>query len=125
MTIFEIASKMKFRFPYKGLITTEDLWDLSVSQLDVVYKTLNKDVKQSQEDSLLCDAHVEDIELRTKIEIVKHIFNVKQMEAEERKVAAANAEKKQRILEILARKQDDSLQNMSEDELHRMLEEIG
>ena len=119
--MFELASRMKFRFPYKGLISTEDLWDLSATQLDTVYKTLNKDVKQSQEESLLCVNATEDVELYTKIEIVKYIFAVKQDEAEQRKNAVANAEKKQRILEILAKKQDDSLLNMSEDELRDML----
>ena len=123
--MFELASKMKFRFPFRGLITTEDLWDLTPAQLDIVYKTLNKDVKQSQEESLLTTNGAEDVELRAKIDIVKHIFAVKQQEADERKAAAENAAKKQRILEVLAKKQDDSLNEMSEDELRKMLNEIG
>ena len=27
--IFEIAAKEKYRYPYRGQITTEDLWDLT------------------------------------------------------------------------------------------------
>ena len=38
---FEIAIRNKYRFPYKGMITIEDLWDLSVTQLDGIFKTLN------------------------------------------------------------------------------------
>lgn len=123
--IFEMATKNKFRFPYKGLISVEDLWDLNQTQLDSIYKTLNKDAKQAQEESLMAKKTAADAELQAKIDIVKHIFAVKQQEAMDRMVASENAEKKRRILEIIAQKQDASLQNMSEDELRKMLEEIG
>ena len=124
MKNFEIASRMKFRFPYKGMISTEDLWDLTMDQLDSIYKTLNADVKKSQEDSLLSSNTEENTELNIKIEIVKYIFNEKKKAVEERQKAMRNAEKRQRILEVLAKKQDESLQNMSEDELLKMLNDI-
>lgn len=125
MDMFAMATKMKYRFPFRGMISVEDLWDLPMSQLDIVFKNLNKDIKQSQEESLMSTPNAEDTELFTKIEIVKFIFDVKRMEAEARKAAAANAEKRQRILEVLAQKQDTALQNMSEEELLKALEEIG
>ena len=125
MNIFEMASKLKFRFPYKGLISVEDLWDLTPAQLDTIYKALNKEVKQNQEESLLSTVNTEDAVLRAKIDIVKHIFTEKRLEAANRQAAAENAEKKRRILEIIAKKQDDSLQNMSEDQLRKMLEDLG
>ena len=65
------------------------------------------------------------IELNIKVEIVKHIFNVKKVEAQQREDAVIKAEKKQRILDILAKKQDDSLNNMSEEELIKMLDELS
>lgn len=125
MRYFEDAARLKFRFPFKGMITAEDLWDLSLEQLDTVYKTLNKEAKTSQEDSLLSDKNDVDEILRAKIAIVKYIFGYKMAEKEKRKQDAEKAEKKQRILEILAKKQDDSLMNASEDELMRMLDDLG
>ena len=122
--IFELATKNKFRFPYKGMISVEDLWDLNRTQLDSIYKTLNKEVKQVQEESLMMTKSDEDAEVLAKIEIVKHIFKVKEQEAMAKMVAAENAEKKRHILDILARKQDDALQNMSEDELRKMLDNL-
>lgn len=123
--IFEDASKNKYRYPYKGMITTEDLWDLTQAQLDMVYKALNKGVSEAQVSSLMHKVTDVDAELLNKIEIVKYIFNAKEAEAEARKNDAAKHAKKQRILDILAQKQEDALQNMSEDELKKMLDELG
>ena len=123
--IFEAASKNKYRYPYKGMITTEDLWDLTQAQLDVIYKALNKGVSEAQVSSLMCKVTEVDAELLNKIEIVKYIFNAKEAEAEARKNDAAKHAKKQRILDILAQKQEDALNNMSEDELKKMLDDLG
>lgn len=122
--LFEIATKEKYRFPFKGYVTVEDLWDLTPAQLDSVYKTLKADVTASNEESLMT-SHPENALLNNKIELVKYIFTVKQQEAENRKTAAANAAKKKQITEILAKKQDDALSNMSEADLKKMLEELA
>lgn len=128
-TLFEMASQFKFRYPYKGLITTEDLWDLKPTELDVVYKNLNKELKTFDGDSLIATKSADDgvkaNELKNKIEVVKYIFNHKQQEAELYRMAAENAQKRQKLLEALARKQDDALQNMSEEDLKKALSELG
>ena len=127
--IFEMASQMKFRYPYKGMITTEDLWDLTPAQLDTVYRNLSKELKAIDEDSLIssrsADEGVKANELKNKIEVVKYIFNHKQQAAEFSRMAAENAQKRQRLLDALAAKQDNALQNMSEDELRAALAELG
>lgn len=125
MDIFAIATRNKYRFPHRGMLTVEDLWDLPLSQLDQVFKALNKDIKQAQEESLMTTPNDEDAELFNKIEIVRFIFDAKRAEAEVRKAAAASAEKRQRILEVLAKKQDKALEDMSEDELVQMLNNLG
>lgn len=123
--IFEMATRNKYRFPYKGMISVEDLWDLNQTQLDSIYKALNKEVKANQEDSLMFSQTQTDLDLQAKIEIVRHIYATKEQDAALRAAAAENAEKKRRILEILEQKQEDSLKNKSEDELLKMLNEIG
>ena len=125
INIFEAASKNKYRYPYKGMITTEDLWDMTPTQLDIVYKALNKGVSEAQVSSLMHKVTEVDAELLNKTEIVKYIFTAKVAEAEARKNDAAKHAKKQRILDILAQKQEDALQSMSEDELKKMLDELG
>lgn len=123
--VFEMATRLKFRFPFRGMISVEDLWDLDVEQLDSVYKTLNKDVQKTQEESLLAGPRVGNADLNAKIEIVKYIFQVKQAEEEARKAEADNAVRRRRLLEALAKKQDAALDNMSEEQLLAALAELG
>ena len=51
--MFEVATRNKFRFPFKGLISVEDLWELSVDNLDSIFKSLNSEMKKTKEESLL------------------------------------------------------------------------
>ena len=122
--LFEGAVRAKYRFPFKGQITTEDLWDLSLQDLDRVFKALNAEAKQSQEESLLKVSDKQAETLERKIEIVKHIVAVKQAEIIAIKEAADRKAQKQRIMEIIAKKEDDTLQNMSLDELKKMAENM-
>ncbi len=124
MNIFEYAVENKLRFPYKGLISTEDLYALSVSDLDTIYKTLKREAKRNGEESLLATKSNDDVALDTKIEIVKYIVEKKLAQVEARKTAAANKAKKEKILSILEEKQDAALKNMSEEDLRKMLDTL-
>lgn len=122
--MFEIALRSKFRFPFRGYVSVEDLWDLSVQNLDLVFKALNSELKQVKEESLLEAKTAADKELDTKIEIVKYVVGVKLLEQQTRLAAKEQKEKKQKILEILSEKQDSDLKNKSIDELKSMLDEL-
>lgn len=119
--LFILAARKKYRYQYKGTLTTEDLWDLPVESLDAIYKNLNAELKKqnSEEESLLSGnkktGYVTTIE--NQIKIVKHIVSVKLVEAEKRKKAAAAKKEKERLMEVLARKQDAKIEGMSEEEL--------
>ena len=122
--LFESATRSKMRFPFKGMISVEDLWDLSLTNLDSVFKTLNAEVKKSEEESLLNTKSKEDEEISNKIEIVKYIVGVKLDEKKKREDAKKNAEMRQRLLEIKAKRQDAALENMSDEELDKALAEL-
>lgn len=123
--IFEYATRNKVRFSFRGLISVEDLWDLSLTNLDFIYKELNKQSKQSEEKSLLNIKTQEDELLNMQIEIVKHIVSVKLAEKEAREKASVKKAQKQKIMSIIAAKQDEALQNSSIDDLQKMLDELG
>lgn len=121
--MFEYAARYKLRFPYKGLISVEDLWDLNVEELDKIYKTLNRQKKSSEEDSLLVHSQ-EDESFKITIDIIKYIVGVKEKEKEEKIMKLENNRKKKIILDILEKKQNDDLANKSIDELKSMLENL-
>lgn len=121
--IFEFALRNKLRFNYRGLITVEDLWDLGAQGLDYIYKGLMSEKRQTETESLI-EKKTENTMLEAKIEIVKYIFNQKVEEQKAAEKKAENAEKKQKILAILARKQDAELEEKSAEELKSLLEDL-
>ncbi|MGF7535676.1 hypothetical protein AAGG74_18645 [Bacillus mexicanus] len=122
--MFEVATRSKFRFPFRGQISVEDLWDLDVQNLDLIFKELNSKLKQQQEESLLNEKTRESKDLETKIEIVKYIVGVKLKEKESKEKEKEKKEKRQKILEIINSKQDDELKDKSIKQLQDMLDKI-
>lgn len=119
--LFKIATKKKYRFNYKGQVTVEDLWDLSVEELDKIYKNLKSLQKNASEESLLQTVTKEDKELNNKIEIIKTIVTDKLAAKDRAMKAASQRAQNQRILEIIADKQDAALKEKSVKELQNML----
>ena len=66
-----------------------------------------------------------DSDLIAKIDIVRYIFKDKEDEAAVHKDTAVKAAKKHHTLEIIARNEENVLQNMSKDELMKILNELG
>lgn len=125
VNLFEVATRENYLFPFKGMINVIDLWDLSLTNLDSVFKTLNAEVKKSEEESLLNAKTKEDEELTNKIEIIKYIVSKKLAEKEARENEKKNKEKRQRILEIKAKRQDEALENMSDEDLDKLLADLN
>lgn len=119
--IFEFASRYRLRFSYKGSIATEDLWNLSLTELDSIFKMLNKQFKTSQEESLLETKSEENKVLEVKIAIVKYIVAAKQKEAEEKLQAEERKKRKQKIMEVMEARNVKKLEEMSDEELAKEL----
>ena len=64
--LFETATRNKMRFPFRGMISVEDLWDLSLTNLDSVFKTLNAEAKKSEE-----VVEAEEVKVEEKAEVVE------------------------------------------------------
>ena len=119
--IFEYAVENKLRFPYKGSVSVEDLYDLNTTELDSIYKTLKREAKKADEESLLEAKSQEDTVLSVKIEIIKHIVTKKLAQIEARNKAIRNKEQRDKILAVMAQKQEESLHTKSMEELNEML----
>ena len=121
--LFEIATRKKYRFPYKGIINIEDMWDLSVEELDSIYKVLTREAKKNKEESLLAKKSEGEQDIDNMIELVKHIVSVKQQEAADRILAAQKRERNQEIMGIIKDKEKQKLKDASIEDLYKMLEE--
>jgi hypothetical protein len=123
--IFEKATRMKLRFTTtKGKLITEDLWDLNLKQLNTLAKSLNKELKESKESDFLEEENKEDIVLKLKFDIVLYILNTKKAELNEHKDFVLKKANKAKLLDILAKKQDAALENLSEEELKKKIDEL-
>lgn len=120
VNLFEAAARGKYRFPFHGNISCEDLWDLSVENLDLVYQTLEAQAEQQPKKSLLATSSKTNLILAQKIEIVKHIVSTKLAEAEARKQAAADKEHRQKIMALIEQKNDEALRSLPVEELKKL-----
>ena len=124
VNLFEKAVRGKMRFPFKGMISVEDLWDLSVKDLDSIFKTLNSKLKEANEESLLKISTKEDEELQIKVDIIKYIVQTKLDEETKKLEDKKNKERKEKIKEALYKKQEEDLSNLSKAQLEAMLLEL-
>ena len=131
MNIFEQATRNGFRFPsICGELLVETLWQMPLKansgfDLDTVAKEVNAELKATAEESFVeVKANKGTQELEVKLEIIKYIIADKQAEETKQKQRAEARAKRQKLLEVLARKNDASLEAKSEEELLAELEKI-
>jgi hypothetical protein len=120
MSIYKQALRKHIRFEFKGLRSTEELWELKLEDLDGLFQQLNSQRKSRSEESLLSDKSTETTELDLKIEIIKDIVETLLKEKADRQEAAAKTAQKKKILEAIARKNDSALEDMTVEELEQM-----
>lgn len=125
--MFEKASRMKLRFnTQRGVLSVEDLWDLPLIQLDNIAIALNKKLQESKTESFIKTRTKDTTELELKFNIAKHIIDVKlQEQQEDRLLESEKKAKRQKILDLMAKKQDAELEGKSLEELAKELEALN
>lgn len=122
MNIFEYAAMNRLRFQYKGSITTEDLYSLSVKALDEIYQGLAAELAAKQgAKSLMAKQDKDTEQLTIKMKIVEYIYGQKIAQTEAAKRAAAQKQQDQVILDLIAKKEQQALEGKSVEELRAML----
>lgn len=120
--LFERAAKSKLRFQSnKGLLSVEDLYDLSLNSLDTIAKSINKRLKEETEESFIEAKSSSSTVLELQLDILKHIINDKLQVREANQKRAETMQRNQEIKEILARKKVKELEGKSVEELTSML----
>lgn len=127
--MYKKAFRMKLRFQTAhGLLSVEQLWDLKPAQLAELAKKLRAEIKEENagDDEELAFLSVnpdsKQSENALRFEIVKDIYQTLRAEATESAEARLRKEHNDKILELIARKQDQELESKSIDELKQMLQ---
>lgn len=129
--IYKEASRLNLRFlSNKGWLTVEQLWEVPLTNasgfcLDhiarEVYLLLKDTAEGSFVEETVSPSKKED-ELR--LEILKDIIATKLEERKAKQDEKVKAQEKQRLLEILAKKKDSALEELSVEEIQKRIEAL-
>lgn len=120
--MYKEASKQKLRFPTtKGNLTTEQLWDLSLTDLDELAVALEQEHKESGKKSFLVAKSVKDKTAKLRFDIVIDVLTTKVEEADAARIKAEDKEHNEKIIGLIQDKKDESLKGKSIKELEKML----
>ena len=132
MSLFEQATRSKLRFSTpKGVLNVEDLWDLPLISksgaqvnLDDLARAAYKEMEESACQSFVQKSTKISEIAKLRFDIIKHIIDVKLADRDAASERAEKAAKKQRILELIATKEDESLAGKSLEELQKLAGEL-
>jgi len=122
MENFKLASQQKLRYQTnKGLLSTEQLWDLSLDDLDELAVSLEAEHKTSAKKSFLVKTTTKDKTAKLRFDVVMDVLNTKVEEMEAAQEAFENKQHNEKIISLIAEKQDASLKGKSIAQLKAML----
>ena len=123
--VFQEASRRKLRFVApNGFLTSEDLWDLSLKQLDGMAVTIDTELGKARKsfldnpDRAVTAARTED-ELR--LEILKAVITTKQEENAAKRASQDKAARKAFLTNLLQKKQIDQLESLPIEDIEKEL----
>jgi hypothetical protein len=126
--IFEYTTKNKLRFAsVRGELSVEQLWDVPLRSrddfnLNAVAKSVAKVLKYAAEGNFVeTSKTAEHVRHEAAMEVIKHVINVKLTEEMAATARAAKKQEKEKLLSILAEKQDGKLSELSEKELQKRI----
>ena len=129
--MYKKASQQKLRIATsRGMLSVEQLWDLpkeEIGQLAVALRKRIKDARGNSADSeldfLQPAEHSEETTDELTFRILKDIYQTLQADEDSARRLAAKRQRNRKLLEVIARKQDQELEGKSIEELEKMLEE--
>jgi hypothetical protein len=128
MDNYKEASRLRLKFSSSvGQLNVEQLWDLKLTELTSLVKELKKQLTKSSIDNnddelaFLEENVVVDATAQLRFDIVKDIYLTKKQEQDMLRDAKNTKEHNQKILALIAKKQESSLEEMSIAELEAKL----
>lgn len=128
-----IENKWRFSVPGRNVLSLEELYDLPLSgnngtNLDTVANLINNELQVKRGKVSFVTTNTQNdrevAELEDKLELVKDVIQVKLERNAARQEQVAKASEKAMLEGLLAQKQAEALQNLSEDEIRKRLAEL-
>jgi len=127
VNIFEQASRKRIRFNTGiGLLSVEDVWQLPLTNvkganLDWLAMQLQEECAAKSKKSFVHKVETKDEDAQLRFDIVLHIISVKLAEREEAEKAQERHDRRQRIMALIERKENEQFDQKSLDELRAEL----
>lgn len=135
--LFITATKNHWRFQGAGIIASvEDLWELPTAKIDDIARGIEANIKEIDAHPMSLSESVQHgkigdapskiailrKELYDKMEILRFILITRREEAEKFAAEAEKNERNKRILELIAKKEDQKFDDMSVEDLRALLD---
>lgn len=127
VNIFEQATRKNLLFATStGVMTTSDLWNLSLERLKTLGKIAFNTLADTKTEKSAFDeddvkVSKEEVELQLKFDIIKSIYETKKAEKLAIDTARETKEHNQKILSLIAEKQEGALKESSIEDLRKLL----
>lgn len=119
---FSVMTRQKVRFDSpRGLLSVEDLWDIPLESrdgfnLDSIAIKLHNQLESSNKSFVKKESKIDKL-IEMKFETVKEIIRVKLMDIENKELREQNQAKRKKLLSLLEKKNDESLENMTKEQI--------
>ncbi len=135
--IFERASRERLRVDTPaGALSVEDLWTIPLrarTPNGISLDTISKDVYSKMKEQNEISSFVEDtdttspltVKLELTMDILKHIIGIRKVEAAQAADAQRKKELQQRLLQIKVNRDAAKLENLTDEELDKMIADCG
>lgn len=125
MDNFEKASHLKLRFETnQGLLSTEELFDLSLQSLDTIAKKVSKSLRDEEEESFIPNKSKVNSQNNLRLEILKHVIAGKVKEQDDRKARAERVATLSRLKELAESKTNEQFASQSLEDIQKQIAEL-
>ncbi len=125
MSNFKEATRMKLRVNTSvGELSVEQLWDLNLTKLAATIKNVKKQLQKDNDDELsfLDEDKKVDKVLQLTFDVLKEVYQTKQTEQAEARTALERKANNEKIMALIAKKQESELEGKSVEELQALLQ---
>ncbi len=123
--LFEKATREDLKFNTgKGVLIIQDLWKLSLENLNILAKRLKLELKADAEEDYLAEVSTVDAITKLKFDVVIYILNTKKAERDNRAGARAIKAEEQKLLRLLEEAENAELKELTPAELRAKIAEL-